>query len=137
MGGISGAGVKQTNEAIARFNVSVEFLIPEGCHIIEISNTPDDPDVSIARARVTPGGTTRWHRLAGITERYVILEGRGRMEVGCLPPQEVGPLDVVRIPADCPQRITNIGQNDLIFLAICTPRFRPEAYKDIDNPQPG
>jgi mannose-6-phosphate isomerase-like protein (cupin superfamily) len=123
------------NKAITRFNVSAEFLIPEGCHIIEISNTPDDPDVSIARARVAPGVTTRWHRLAGIAERYVILEGRGRVEVGGLPPQEIGPLDVVRIPPDCSQRITNIGQSDLIFLAICTPRFQPEAYADTDNTQ--
>jgi hypothetical protein len=29
---------------------------------------------------------------------------------------------------------TNIGENGLIFLAICTPRFQPEAYEDIDNP---
>jgi len=110
-----------------------EFYTSEGCYIIELSNTPDDPDISIARARVAPGVTTRWHRLADIAERYVIIEGRGRVEVGSLPPQEVGPLDVVRIPPDCPQRITNIGEKDLIFLAICTPRFQTEAYEDIDS----
>jgi hypothetical protein len=43
----------------------------------------------------------------------------------------------VLIPPSCRQRITNVGQGDLNFLAICTPGFRPEAYEDIDsNPLP-
>ncbi|MDA8402777.1 MAG: cupin domain-containing protein [Desulfobacteraceae bacterium] len=121
------------NEAIAHIHPDPEFYTSEKCHIIELINTPDDPDISIARARVAPGVTTRWHRLAGITERYVILEGTGRMEAGNLPPQDVSAFDAVRIPPACPQRITNTGREDLIFLAICTPRFQPEAYEDIDN----
>jgi hypothetical protein len=37
----------------------------------------------------------------------------------------------------CRQRITNVGNEDLIFLAICTPQFRDEAYEDIDpDPMP-
>jgi len=31
------------------------------------------------------------------------------------------------------QRITYIGSADLTFLEICTPRFRAEAYEDIEN----
>jgi len=119
-------------EAIRRFDAASEFYIDEGCHIVELSNTPDDPDVSIARARVEPGVTTRWHRLSGTIERYVMLEGRGRAEVGDLPPQEVRPGDVVVIPPGCRQRIANVGDGDLVFLAICTPRFRAEAYEDIE-----
>jgi mannose-6-phosphate isomerase-like protein (cupin superfamily) len=110
-----------------------EFYIDEGCFIVELSNTPDDPAVSIARARVPQGVTTRWHRVKDTAERYVILEGKGRAEVGDLPPQEVGPGDVVRIPESCRQRIANIGDRDLIFLAICTPRFRLEAYQDAER----
>ncbi|MGH8717557.1 MAG: cupin domain-containing protein [Burkholderiales bacterium] len=87
----------------------------------------------MARARVTPGVTTRWHRLIGTAERYVILEGEGLVEVGSLPPQEVRAGDIVLIPPSCRQRITNIGQNDLIFLAVCTPRFTNEVYEDIDS----
>ena len=78
-----------------------------------------------------PGATTRLHRLAGTAERYVILEGRGRAEIGGLPPRDVGPGDVVLIPPGCPQRIANLGETDLVFLAICTPRFRPEAYANL------
>lgn len=124
---------RKMNEAIHHINLSAEFYTPENCYIIELSNTPNDPDASIARARVEPGITTRWHRLVGITERYVILAGCGRVEVGNLPPQDVSIGDVVLIPPSCPQRITNQSQEDLIFLAICTPRFQREAYEDIDN----
>jgi mannose-6-phosphate isomerase-like protein (cupin superfamily) len=120
-------------EAIRRFDAAGEFYTPEKCYIIELSNTPDDPDVSIARARVEAGVTTRWHRVVGTTERYVILEGKGRVEVGTLPPAEVGTGDVVLIPPSSPQRIANTGSGDLVFLAICSPRFRLEAYEDIDD----
>lgn len=100
----------------------------ERCHIVELSNGADDPAVSIARARVEPGVTTRWHRLRGIAERYVILEGSGRVELGDALARDVGPGDVVLIPPECAQRITNTGSSDLIFLAICTPRFEWGAY---------
>ena len=39
-----------------------EYYTEERCYISELSNTPADPDASIARARVLPGVTTRWHR---------------------------------------------------------------------------
>ena len=120
-------------EAFRRFDATSEFYTPEKCYIIELSNTPADPDVSIARARVEPGITTRWHRVVDTAERYVILEGKGLVEVGTLAPQEVGPGDVVLIPPSCAQRISNVGSNDLIFLAICSPRFRLEAYEDIES----
>ncbi len=31
------------------------------------------------------------------------------------------------------QRITNSGDRDLVFLAICTPRFSLDAYEDIEE----
>lgn len=117
---------------IRLFDRSAEFHTDEGCYINELSNTPEDPEASIARARVAPGVTTRWHRVVGTTERYVILEGSGRVEVGALPPQDVSAGDVVLIPPSCRQRIANVGSGDLIFLAICTPRFRAEAYEDVE-----
>ena len=83
--------------------------------------------------RVRPGVVTAWHRLRGTAERYVILEGRGRVEVGALPPAEVGPGDVVAIPPMCRQRIANTGDTDLLFLAICTPRFEPGCYESLED----
>ena len=107
-----------------------EYWFHEGCHITEWSNSPADEALSIARARVAPGQTTRWHKLAGTTERYVILEGRGRAEAGD-EILEATPGDVVIIAPGQPQRITNTGARDLVFLAICTPRFRRKNYTEI------
>ncbi|MDY0162470.1 cupin domain-containing protein [Desulfobotulus sp.] len=109
------------------------FYTEERCWIEELSNSSEDPGLSIARVRVKTGVTTQWHRLKNTTERYLILFGRGRMEVGSLPPQEVLPGDVVWIPADCPQRITCLGGEDLVFLVFCTPRFLPEAYENLEE----
>lgn len=123
--------------AILSVDPSLEKLTEEQCYILELSNSADDEAASIARARVAPGVTTRWHRLAGIAERYVILEGRGVVEAGNLPARSVNPGDVVRIGPGERQRIHNDGEHDLVFLAICTPRFRWEAYEDIDSsPRP-
>jgi mannose-6-phosphate isomerase-like protein (cupin superfamily) len=124
---------EQMKEIIKKQNLKKEFYTDEKCYVTELSNTPDAPDVSIARARVDPGVTTRWHRLKGIIERYFIVSGRGLAEVGKLPPQEVTAGDIVFIPPMCRQRITNIGKDDLVFLAICTPRFVQNAYEDIEN----
>ena len=121
-------------EIILTSDEADEFYMEEGCFILELSNSPEDPDVSIARARVAPGVTTRLHRLQGVAERYVILEGSGRVEIGELPAQEVQPGTVVLIPPGCTQRITNTGTGDLVFLAICTPRFIPAVYEDLDAP---
>lgn len=118
---------------IRTYNPDAEFFTDECCYINELSNIDSDPNVSIARARVKPGITTRWHRLHDIIERYVILDGEGLVEAGDLAPQKIKHGDVVIIPAKCRQRITNIGDTDLVFLAICTPRFRQEAYEDIEE----
>ncbi|MDY6982677.1 MAG: cupin domain-containing protein [Pseudomonadota bacterium] len=118
---------------IRQFDASAEYYFEEGCYINELSNTADDPAVSIAQARVKPGVVTRWHRLRDTVERYVILSGTGRVEAGDLPPQEVRAGAVVVIPPLCRQRIANIGNDDLVFLAICSPRFRPEVYEDLEE----
>ena len=109
-----------------------EYPIAERYRVLEVWNRPDDPAQSVARARVAPGVTTRRHRLTGTIERYLILAGRGRVEVGDLAPEYVGPGDLIYIPAGCPQRIANLGDTDLLFLALCTPRFTQAAYEDLD-----
>ena len=118
---------------VRRLDPSREYLSAERCHILELSNSPDDGAVSIARARVEPGVATRWHRLAGIEERYVIFEGSGSVEVGSAAAQMVTAGDVVWISAGERQRIRNVGTGDLVFIAICTPRYVDAAYEDVDG----
>ena len=109
-----------------------EFATDERCNIVEVANDDGDELVSIARARVEPGVTTAWHALDGISERYIIVAGRGRAEVGDLQPVDVAPGDVVRIPAGVRQRIVNVGDQDLVFYAVCSPPFRNDRYRNLE-----
>lgn len=118
---------------IKHFEPGNEYYFDEGCHINELSNSGDDPELSIARARVAPGQTTRWHRLHDVSERYLVLEGRGLAQVADLAPVEVGPGDVVIIPPGAAQRITALGDQDLVFLAVCVPPFTEQAYEEISS----
>lgn len=117
---------------IKPFDSEQEYFFDEGCFITELSNTENDAAASIVRARVEPLQTTKWHCLHGITERYVITEGKGLVEVGDMPATEVFAGDVVIIPPTVKQRISNIGEVDLVFLAICSPRFVEAAYESLE-----
>jgi mannose-6-phosphate isomerase-like protein (cupin superfamily) len=110
---------------VVRPDSAQEFYTAERCHILELSNSADDEALSIARARVEPGVTTAFHKVIDTAERYVILAGAG---LEGQEPEKVGIGDVVLIPPGARQRITNTGDDDLIFLALCTPRFRQERY---------
>jgi mannose-6-phosphate isomerase-like protein (cupin superfamily) len=112
-------------------NLAKEFATSERCYIIESCNASNDR-LSIARARVEPGVTTKFHCVEGTEERYIIAEGKGRVEIADLAPQEVRPGDVVLIPAGVRQRITNTGSVDLIFYCVCTPPFEQSAYRELE-----
>lgn len=118
-------------ETIKSFRPDSEFYLQEGCHIVELHNTGTDAGCSIARARVEPGMTTELHCLRDIVERYVIVSGKGEVEIGGQLPVAVGAMDVVIIPAAVSQRIRNTGDSDLVFLCVCTPRFDPEKYLQV------
>lgn len=114
---------------ISRLNDHPEFSTPERCFIVE---TLSEPELSVARARVEPGVTTAWHSVDGTVERYVMAEGNGRMWIGDDGPEDVGPGDLVTIPAGVKQRIANIGDCDLIFYCLCTPRFEQKNYRALE-----
>jgi len=85
-------------------------------------------NLSIALARVKPGITTAAHHLVGVNEIYIITSGKGQVDIGDLKPTRVSTGDLIIIPADVSQRITNIGKTDLVFYCICTPKFTAESY---------
>ena len=103
-------------------------LTEERCFIVETWNHPSDSAVSLARARVPPGVTTARHVLA-VDERYLVESGEGRVEIGGVE-SDVAPGDVVLIPRGTTQRIRNLGDEDLVLLCVCTPRFEPAHYED-------
>jgi mannose-6-phosphate isomerase-like protein (cupin superfamily) len=95
---------------IARPDESKEFSTAERCSILEVWNDSSDRAASIARARVAPGITTQPHRLHGVVERYLIIEGSGFVRIGDSIEQTVVPGDIVVIPAEVTQQITNTGR---------------------------
>jgi mannose-6-phosphate isomerase-like protein (cupin superfamily) len=122
--------------------MSAEFFVPTGgqpefwteerCFITELHNSPVSPEASLALARVEPGVVTQLHRLDGVTERYVVRRGAGIVEVDGVE-QLLGVGDQAVIPAGAAQRITNIGKTDLEFYCLCTPRFIPSSYIDLEG----
>jgi len=109
-----------------------EYFFEEGCHILELLNTDECKDLSIARARVAPGEQTKVHRLNDTTEVYHIISGRGIVHIDG-DTAEVSEGDSVIIRPNMDQAITNVGDQDLIFYCICTPRFEKHNYQDTER----
>lgn len=109
-----------------------EHWTRERCYIREIANTPDVSDFSLAETRVEAGVTTELHSLA-VQEWYVLTQGTGAVEVDAEEPIAVGPGDIVEIPAGVSQRISNTGDDDLVFYCVCLPRFTPGCYVSLEE----
>ncbi len=111
---------------VVRAKQPLEYLTPERCYIAE---NHSDPSVSIARATVKPGVTTKAHHLVdGVQEIYIITGGKGVVAIGNMDPTEVTIGDVVVIPPLTSQKVTNTGDMDLVFYCVCTPRFTERCY---------
>ncbi|MBT8115123.1 MAG: cupin domain-containing protein [Arenicella sp.] len=111
---------------------STEYFFREGCFIEEWHNSARDEDLSIARVRVEPGVSTKLHSLTDTTERYAIISGYAQAEIAG-EAKKLGPADVIVIAPGQAQRITNTTSEDLVFLAVCTPRFRLENYRQLEQ----
>jgi len=60
----------------------MEYFTEELCHIIELSNSDKDEDVSISQPCVEPSASNRWHRLKNTVKRYYIISDEGQVEIG-------------------------------------------------------
>jgi mannose-6-phosphate isomerase-like protein (cupin superfamily) len=118
-------------EYLVKAEEGVEFLTSERCHITELSNSAQNADASLAIARVETGVTTQLHALTGTTETYIVIEGAGQMEVGGHL-FGITPGDQVVIPPSAAQRVTSEGETDLRFYCLCTPRFLPSCYVNLE-----
>ncbi len=109
-----------------------EFFTSEKCFILEILNHPNCPSVSFARARVQPGIKTQLHQLTATEEYYYITQGKGIMAIqGKQTSVKAG--DLIHIPPDTPQSIENTGDEDLLFLCVCLPRFEENSYVNLEQ----
>ena len=109
-----------------------EFWTEERCFITELHNCEQSPEASLAVARVEAGVTTQLHRLDGVTERYIVRKGEGLLEVDGMS-QKLTIGDQFVIPAGAAQRIANTGGGDLEFYCLCTPRFFPASYVNLEG----
>lgn len=85
---------------------------------------------SIAHARLRVGQRSRLHALTS-TEIYYILAGKGRMDID-EETRIVKTGDTVVIPAHGRQRIESLGPDELQFLCIVDPPWRPEDEQSLE-----
>lgn len=104
-----------------------EFIAGDNTILREILH-PDKADLnlrySLAHAIVKPGLRSYPHKLK-TSEVYYILQGEGLMHIDD-ESKKVYPGHTIYIPPNAKQSITNIGNADLIFLAIVDPAWREE-----------
>ena len=79
---------------------------------------------SLAEARLAPGARSRAHRLK-TAEVYYLVRGAGTMHIGD-EAAEVTSDDAVYIPPDTVQWLENTGEEEIEFLCIVDPAWRPE-----------
>jgi mannose-6-phosphate isomerase-like protein (cupin superfamily) len=111
-----------------------EFTAGDLSRLREILNPEKQPiptSYSLAWAQVCPGERTRAHRLA-CSEVYFIIHGRGRMYINN-EENDVQKHDTVYIPPHAVQSIENIGSEDLEFLCIVDPAWRPAVEEILDK----
>jgi mannose-6-phosphate isomerase-like protein (cupin superfamily) len=86
---------------------------------------------SLAQAMVSPGQSTKRHRLA-TAEVYYVIQGTGEMRIDN-ESQPVAPGDTVYIPSGAVQAIANTGRRDLVFLCIVDPAWQPQDEEILDG----
>ena len=119
------------SDYLVKYRDAKEFWTDERCFITELCNTPLLPESSLALARVEPGVTTQLHALRGVKETYIVKAGAGQMEVDG-ETFVIEPGDQVVIPDGVSQRVTAVADIDLVFYCLCTPRFTPDSYQNLE-----
>ena len=81
---------------------------------------------SLAHATLKPKEKSLPHRFFEASEVYYILKGKGVMHIDD-ESAEVTPGDTIYIPPPAVQWIENIGSENLEFLCIVDPAWKPDA----------
>jgi mannose-6-phosphate isomerase-like protein (cupin superfamily) len=103
-----------------------EFLAGDHTILRELlhpAKTPVEARFSVAHGRLEHGRSSKRHRLS-TSEVYYFLSGRGIFRVGeQLIPIEPGLL--VYVPPGAVQSVQNTGWEELVFLCLVDPAWRP------------
>lgn len=106
-----------------------EFWTREGCFVRESWQQAMDEEVSVMRLRVPAHARTELQSLEGVACRYLVQEGRGRLDIDARLSFEVSADDVVYVESGTRSAWINEGDGDLIIYRICTPPFHPECVR--------
>ncbi|NPA05811.1 MAG: cupin domain-containing protein [Chloroflexi bacterium] len=100
---------------------------------IQVLIPPEEgPHFAMRRFTIQPGGWMPQHTNQVEHEQYV-LQGRARIAIGDTV-YDVGPGDVVFIPAGVPHWYKNVGEEDFVFL--CLVPNRPDQLTILDPREP-
>jgi mannose-6-phosphate isomerase-like protein (cupin superfamily) len=92
--------------------------------ILHRKNDGIDLRFSLAHTKVAPGTASLPHRLR-TTEVYYILRGHGVMHTN-KQSEKVKQGCAIYVPPDAVQYIENVGNEDLEYLCLVDPAWRPE-----------
>ena len=113
---------------ISKFEDREEIVAGDGVILRELLSPTAMAELemrySLAHAKLAPGMTSFLH-IMKTSEVYYILAGAGLMRIED-EEAEVYPGDSVYIPPGAKQQITSTGSEELVFLAIVDPAWRPE-----------
>lgn len=113
---------KVLNE-IQQFTAGDETILRE---VLHPKNDAIELNYSIAHAIVLPGEKSLPHTLHERSEVYYILNGTGKAFIA-KEEKILNPGDTLYIPAGAEQWIENIGEENLVFLAIVSPPWSEES----------
>ena len=115
---------------VKSFNSLPEFTAGDKSILREYLNPNKDDFAlrySLAHATVKPNQSTQPHKLK-TSEVYYILSGEGKISVNG-EEKIIKPHELVYIPPNAIQNIQNIGDEDLTFLCIVDPAWKPDDEK--------
>ena len=112
--------VQQRDEA-------VPFITQDGSEIRELLAHRNSAirNQSLAEATLAPGQSTQAHYHPIAEEIYYILTGLGLMRLQN-ERRRVRVGDAIAIPPGQSHQMTNIGEEDLVFLCCCAPAYEPD-----------
>lgn len=106
---------------------SAKFVAGDHTHLREILHPNNDAiaiNYSVAHAFLPKGKASLPHRLKG-SETYYILSGNGIIYID-EEQQALQANDVCWVPPNALQHVENTGEENLVFLCIVEPYWRPE-----------
>ncbi|MFW5714081.1 MAG: cupin domain-containing protein [Brevefilum sp.] len=87
---------------------------------------------SLARVTIAPGKCSLPHYHKGSEESYLILSGTADLEVDSHK-FNLSPGEAVLIEPFEVHQISNPGSEDLVFLAVCVPAWRPDDSFEVED----